>query len=696
MSVPTDQMTDMLAMQPQGGQEMVPAGPPAPMYVVSEERVKKLWAEFREAREFDEMARKDYAFCRAYARGDSDWEVSVNLLGTYVDIMVAFLYARNPDVSCVPAPSVGNEARPAAKLFGETVQTVISRAWRDTDMRRTCESWVRSVMTTGIGWIKSGWQEEYSTDPAIEQRKRDIQENLARIEQLNEEIASGEGDIEARREELLAQQRGLEGHVEQLVYRGLFNDFLPSECVQVSLDVRNLIDCDGARWIAHINYMPIEEAKAKFKGLTDEDWKAAETFHINKPTDVRERSKSAEVRDIQASEADPFQSGAAPTKDTSCSNKFIMHVEMWRADENLVYDLIKGVKKCAGCAPPNVGTTRFYPFFPLAMHEVDGERHPQSLVMRTYKLMDEYNRTRTGKAQLRRRIKPKMFFDARAHTPQQIKKITDGTYGELIPLKPAVDGASLQQSVWEQPYPRIDPALFDLSEVRQELETMWGIQEALAGGIRTAKTATEAEIQQAGTNARTGAMREREESVLTKLALYHAEILVQKLTLDDAKEIAGAKAVWPKISVDDLDLMLQIEIAAGTTGRPNTTAQREAWSAEMPVIQGMAMQIGGLLKSSPQEIARVLEEMVKETMVRSGDDNVEIERFIPQAGQPMLLMDPQTGMPVMAYPADAAMQPGMQQGTLGDGAPAPAAGGDTAMPQGDTVAPVDLPPILQS
>ena len=118
------------------------------------------------------------------------------------------------------------------------------------------------------------------------------------------------------------------------------------------------------------------------------------------------------------------------------------------------------------------------------------------------------------------------------------------------------------------------------------------------------------------------------------------------LTLDDAKEIAGAKAVWPKISVDDLDLMLQIEIAAGTTGRPNTTAQREAWAAEMPVIQGMAMQIGGLLKSSPQEIARVLEEMVKETMVRSGDDNVEIERFIPQAGQPMLLVDPQTGTPV--------------------------------------------------
>lgn len=697
MSTPVEQM-------------MAPAAEPAPpqlpvvqteeqplqTYVVSEERVKRLWEEFDEAREFDEAARKDYAFCRAYARGDSAWEVAVNLLGTYIDIMVSFLYARNPDVSCMPAPSVGNKARAGAKAFGETMQTVLARAWNDIDMKRACESWVRSTMTTGIGWIKSGWQEQYQTDPAIRNRLRDIQENLARIDQLSEEVATGEGDVDARIEELKAQQAGLEAHVEQLVYRGLFADFLPSEQVQVSLDVANLVDCEKASWIAHINYLTLDQAKAKFTELSDRDWEGVETFHINKPCDQREHNKTAETRDISADESDRYKAGSSRSSrgsDGSKYNRFVQHVEMWRGDENLVYDLIRGVKKCAGCAPPNVGTTRFYPFFALALHEVDGERHPQSLVMRTYKLMDEYNRTRTGKAQLRRRIKPKMFFDARAHTPEQIKKITDGTYGELVPLKPAVEGATLQQSIFESPYPRIDPALFDLSEVRQELETMWGIQEALSGGIQVAKTATEAEIQQAGTNARTGAMRDREESVLTKLARYQAEIVLQRLDLSDAKEIAGEAAVWPEADVDSLDLMLQIEIAAGTTGKPNTSAQREAWAAELPVAKETAMQIGALLHSPPQEIARVLEELLRETMARAGDGNVEIERFIPQAGQPMLLVDPATGQPVPAYPAQMPGNPSMMGGAAGAPAPAPAA--DPGMPQGDAVAPTELPPQIQ-
>lgn len=697
MNVPVDAMAPMGPATVVSPEQVATAPAPAP-YTVSEERVKKLFEELDSARTFDEVARKDYVFCRAYARGDSHWEVAVNLIGTYIDIMVAFLYARDPDVAAAVAASVGNRRKQEAKLFAQTMETVLSRQWKDARLKRAAERWVRSVLTVGIGWLKSGWQEDYQTDPDIIQRKRDIQENLAEIRRLQEEINEGGlDDLQAREEELQAQLAGLEGHVEQLVYRGLFVDFLPAEHVQVSLNVQTIADIENAKWVAHLSYITLEEAKQRSPELTEEDWSAAHTYHINPPAPVadRDRNPMAYREEISAKDADRYEGGEG-TRTTGADdkyNRFVQHIELWRGDENLVYDLYRGVKKCGGCAPPNVGTTRFYPFFPLALHEVDGERHPQSLVLRSYKLIDEYHRTRTGKAELRRRIKPKMAFDARAHTPQQIRKITNGEYAELIPLKPAVDGSTLHDSIFQIPEPRVDPGLFDLSEVRMELETMWGIQEALSGGIQVAKTATEAEIQQAGTNARTGAMRDRMEEKLSELARYHAEILIQKLSMEDAIEIAGDEAIWPQVGVDDLDLMLAIEIAAGSTGKPNTSAQREAWAAEMPIIQQTMERIGGLLMSPPDEMARVHKELLQETFNRAGDDRIDIERFVPQAGQPMMLMDPATGQPVPAYPAQmpGGGAPGVGGGTLQDMPPVDSGG----LPQGEVIAPSERPPIIQ-
>lgn len=696
MNVPVDAMAPAGPATVATPAQVAAAPAPAP-YTVSEDRVKRLFEELDSARTFDEVARKDYVFCRAYARGDSHWEVAVNLIGTYIDIMVAFLYARDPDVAVAVAASIGNKRKREAKGFAKTMETVLSRQWRDANLKRAAERWVRSVLTIGIGWLKSGWQEQYETDPDIIQRKRDIQENLAEIKRLQEEInAGGLDDLQEREEELQAQLAGLEGHVEQLVYRGLFVDFVPGEHVQVSLNVQTITDIDSAKWVAHINYITLEEAKQRSPDLTEEDWEGVQTFHINPPAPVadRDRNPMAYRDEIAAKDADRYEGGGSRPGGTAAEdkyNRFVQHIEMWRGDENLVYDLYRGVKKCGGCAPPNVGTTRFYPFFPLALHEVDGERHPQSLVMRSYKLIDEYHRTRTGKAELRRRIKPRMAFDARAHTPQQVRKITNGEYAEFIPLKPAVDGATLQDSIWQVPEPRVDPGLFDLSEVRMELETMWGIQEALSGGIQVAKTATEAEIQQAGTNARTGAMRDRMESRLSELARYHAEIVIQKLDLADAIEIAGEGAIWPQVGVDDLDLMLSIDIAAGSTGKPNTTAQREAWAAEMPVIQGTMERIGGLLMSPPDEMARVHRELLQETFNRAGDDRIDIERFVPQAGQPVILIDPQTGQPVPAYPAQMpGGAPADGGGTLQGMPPANPDG----MPQGELVAPTELPETI--
>ena len=68
--------------------------------------VKRWFKRFDAARKFDEQARKQYAIDRRYARGDSGFEVDANVIGTNIDILEAFLYAKNPDIDVVPAVAV--------------------------------------------------------------------------------------------------------------------------------------------------------------------------------------------------------------------------------------------------------------------------------------------------------------------------------------------------------------------------------------------------------------------------------------------------------------------------------------------------------------------------------------------------------------------------------------------------------------
>src|ERR1700677_4896254 len=85
--------------------------------------VEKKWKEYDKAREFDSNFRKQVAIDRRYAAGTSDlsWAVSTNLIGAFIDILVALLYARNPDVSATKAPQVDEEGTSPMDAFAKTM-----------------------------------------------------------------------------------------------------------------------------------------------------------------------------------------------------------------------------------------------------------------------------------------------------------------------------------------------------------------------------------------------------------------------------------------------------------------------------------------------------------------------------------------------------------------------------------------------
>src|SRR5579863_1313099 len=94
--------------------------------------VTKLWKCYDDARKFDENFRKQVAIDRRYAAGTSDlsWAVTTNLIGAFIDILVALLYARNPDVSVRKAPQVDESNTYQMQIFARTMEIVISSLWK--------------------------------------------------------------------------------------------------------------------------------------------------------------------------------------------------------------------------------------------------------------------------------------------------------------------------------------------------------------------------------------------------------------------------------------------------------------------------------------------------------------------------------------------------------------------------------------
>lgn len=520
-----------------------------------------------------------------------------------------------------------------AKQFSKTIQVVVARLWAKGALKPKTNQQLRSTLSVGPGWQKATWQERRGQDPVTLKAIQDAQDQLALLDAAQEQLAEGMvSDKDAKRAEIEQRIEGLTAKVEIILARGMAFDFVLAEDVQVApgIALENYLD---APWIAHRVFMPTKSAKAKYPRIAEEIGKA-NVYHERKLQDPADRRDVGDaVTNIDAKEADSFVSGT--TSNGSAKDDLSPHVCVWEVQSKslgMAITLVEGVDKYA-VAPyaPDPGTTRFYSLFLLAMLWVDGQRHPQSLIERSMSLLDEANRLHSNRAEHRKRCMPKTGFDSSGLEPEEARKIEKATTGEMVGIKPMVPGTKIADLLAPIQYPRIDEALYDDRVVMAKLEIIWAIQEALASSINVEKTATEAEIQQTGTNARTSQKRGVIDEMMDDMAQYTTEVALQKLTHDDVVKIAGPWAFWPEgLTVQDMDSLVTVKIKAGSSGKPNTSAQQQAWAAIFPLLKDTLLQIGQLRGSLPTDIADGLEELIAETVARAGEQ-FDPSRFIPAA-----------------------------------------------------------------
>lgn len=702
-----------------------------------EDAVKALWKDYEQARKFDKEARAQYGIDRRYAAGTAnlDWAVSANLIGAFIDILVSFLYARNPDVSAKKAARIDNTGTQQEDDFAKTVELVISSLWKSPTarMKETIRQQIRSVLTTGVGWLKVILVSNGTNIPQMRTQLNDLRENQALLAQLSAQLASDPADdlsealgsdpgddasenstsgaylpaadplnpsptpmapprtavfkgeeltleqINSKTLEMNELQESLQKKMEVALRKALAIDFVSSEDIQVSLDVRSVTDYVNSGWVANQIFRPTNKITALFPEINDEDVKKATKYYQRANRELSNLSDRVSLTGMadsneQADESEQYISAQSKGGIQSSEQgiPFARIVELWNRETNHVHTMVDGIDKWAKQPyQPDYASTRFYPYFCLSFYPVDGVRHPQSLAWRLMKLQDEYHSVRSSLRLTRKRAAPGTLFNATGLDPVEARKIEQSTHQEFIGLKPTNPDQRLGDLFAEKPVSVGDMRLYDVQPITADMEKISGVQEALQSSVTTEKTATEANIQQSGFSARTTADRDCVETMLTDMAHYTTELAIQGLTTDDATRIAGAKAFWPfGMAIEDLLTMVEITIEAGTTGKPKSDGDKAAWGTLLPTLQANIMQIHQAQIMGDLPLANALTELVKETMHRMGDES-DVSRFIPQIPPPAPPAPPVPGAPV----------PGAAPGAPGAVAPGAGVPADGAVPQ---------------
>ncbi len=663
-----------------------------------ESEVRKAFKQFDDDQKFDTGIRTQIRKDRNYASGETqaNYPVSTNMIGSAIDVTTATLYARDPDISVRPAPQVDAPPDPITQMvppqperqtnvdFAKTLEFVLSYLWKKGKLKPRMRRVIRSVLSASHGWLKALPELVDEPNPLAQNSYNTLKDNVASVAAQIAALEAGQtlGGQQASVDDLKVQQKELETSMNALVDQlevescyGFTFDVVKPENVQVGTDVELLEEYLDSDSLTEIMYFPHDQLRQKFPGLKDTDLTAAEKYYRKAPVNANKGEGSAAddggVGDLMA-RTWPNQGATedlyTTTDGQEGSKAFAKVLEKWNKADNHIYTMICGVKVWARPKyKPRWASSRFYPYFYFSINEVDGQRCPQSLSSRGAKLQDEYASVRSSQRLTRQRSIPGTLVNATMLSDEELAKIQKGVIAEITPLKftGAPNEADLSKMFAAKPVPNIDMRLYDTTSIVMDLERTFGIQEALQQVSTGDKTATEAEIEQTGYNTRTSTWRDTIETVLGDMAQFCAEVALQKIPTAVVQKIAGPAAYWPfGMALEDLTSLVQVNITAGTTGKPKSMGDREAWGVMAPQITLMQDAIFQL-KQNPMTVplATAKEEVLRETMRRFGDDS-DLARFIPQAPALLPAVPGMPGAPGAPMPGEPPLPGGDPQGML--------------------------------
>lgn len=486
---------------------------------------------------------------------------------------------------------------------------------------------VRRAVTTGVGYVKLGFQRAMKMRPDVEAKIADYSERLALAERIADDIADGEVQPDTgEAEQLRLTIQALEKEAQILVREGLVFDFPDSTSIIPDPRCRQLRNFLGCDWVAQEYYLSPEQVQEIYK---IDVRKAARAFNVTKDGSAKDAGQQAvammsENRGVDRESPDGFP-----------DNAVVEVHEIYSRKDGLVYTICTGFPDfLQEPAAPDVYTDRFWPWFPLVLNEVYSDEHvfPPSDVRLLMPMQREINRSRQALADHRIAAAPKVASSHGVLSDEDKAKLGAApkrgiTHLELAGLQPGQKVGDLLQAV---EMPGIDPNLYETRSAIEDVLRSVGTQEANLGGT-SGSTATETSIAESSRMSALSSSADELDDLLTQLARSGGQIILAQFQKATIEQIVGPGAVWPDTvrTREEIAKEIWLEVEAGSSGRPNQAQEVQNASQIFPLL----MQIPGL---NPEFLARDL--------LRRYDDRLDLtEAFSLGAPSIQSMGRPQAG-----------------------------------------------------
>lgn len=537
-------------------------------------------------------------------------QIRANLHFANQAMLIPQIYAKDPEFAVTPTARASARGMGNIKRFAETAEAVLTRVLiKDGKLKKRMKAQLRSTYATAVGFLKASWQESPKTDLMIENRVKDTQDNIQRLEALRRDLDDATGrDNDLKLAQLRETLAGLQAQSEVSVAKGMALDFVMSEDLLI-LDetIRTFSDYESASALAQRVWLTKDKYKAIF-GYAPEKAKA-----------YREQAGTSQFT------ADDQGSTEAP--------QLFCVWEIWDQDSNRVFTVCDGEE--GFCKPPesvNWAGERWYPFFGVGFNEIDGRFYPLSDVELTDPLVKEYNENRDDLVEDRRDSRPiNIARKGGSLTDDDVQRIRNRKGADLIMVE-GVGTNPISNDIFVGSLAKIDPTVYDTAPARADIEQIVGGGDAARGTVLKAKTATEAEIVSQGLRGRSQERQDTIEDMLSELGQYTLEVCLRRLSAEEVMRIAGEDAVWPQMDISEIFDQVSVDVRGGSTGRPDRLQEQDRWTKLLPVIQGAIEKVSELRAAGQNELAQAVIELTKETLKRF-DERLELEQFLPPPPQ---------------------------------------------------------------
>lgn len=436
---------------------------------------------------------------------------------------------------------------------------------------------VRRTLTTGVGYVKLGFQRVMQMEPESARKLADATQKLAVMERLAREHALGDFDDNAAeydRLQSMIQQLQMEPGV--VAREGLTIEYPTVASVIPDPKCENLDGFQGCDWVAEEFFL----TPAAIKEIYDVDVGSAFRGYVC--------ADQATKRYTAVNTAHYVLSTSGPGAGESFASVRVIYCKR----DGLVYVTCEGYPDfLKEPTPPEIQLERFWPIFTLMLNEADDEESvfPQSDVFLLRHPQFEYNRARQALREHRAANRPKTYVGADRLSEEDVGKLKSHPANAVIELEAMQPGDRIEDILQPHRPPPIDLALYDTHPSFDDTMRVVGTQEANLGGTSNA-TATESSIAESSRLSSLDSNVDDLDELLVELARCAGQVLMMNCSEKTIRRLVGDGAVWPKLSPADIAEELVLTVAAGSSGRPNKAQEIQNFERLAPLL----MQIPGI------------------------------------------------------------------------------------------------------